>query len=77
MITEKQNHFIDVLESKGLEVILEGNSVIVNDTEGNFTTMEFLEDDYIEFSDRHLRGKEFSLDQVHTLMVTILNKFRI
>ncbi|WFG33989.1 hypothetical protein F10086_67 [Staphylococcus phage vB_SauM_JDF86] len=77
MITEKQNHFIDVLESKGFEVILEGDSVIVNDTEGHFTMMEFLEDDYIEFSDRYLRGKEFSLDQVHTLMVTILNKFRI
>ena len=77
MSTEKQNHLIDVLESKGLEVVLEGNLVFVNDTKGNTTTMEFVEDGYIEFLDSDLRNKTFRLDQEHMLVVAILNKFRL
>ena len=77
MITQEQNHLIDVLESKGFEVVLEGDLVFVNDTKGNTTTMEFVKDGYIEFLDSDLRNKTFRLDQERMLVVAILNKFRL
>lgn len=73
MITEKQNHIINVLENEGLEVDASQEYYIVEDTEGHSVTLDFVEDYYAEILDNDLRKTTVSLDQEHLLLTEVLD----
>lgn len=73
MITEKQNHIINVLENEGLEVDASQEYYIVEDTEGHSVTLDFVEDYYAEILDNDLRKTTVSLDQEHLLLAEVLD----
>lgn len=73
MITEKQNHIIDVLENEGLEVDGSQGYYIVKDTEGHNITIDFVEDYYAEILDNDLRTTTVSLDQEYLLLTEVLD----
>lgn len=73
MITEKQNHIINVLENEGLEVDASQGYYIIQDSEGHSTTLDFVEDYYAEILDNDLRKTTVSLDQEHLLLTEVLD----
>lgn len=73
MITEKQNHIIDVLENEGLEVDGSQGYYVIEDTEGHSITLDFVEDYYAEILDNDLRKTTVSLDQEHLLLTEVLD----
>lgn len=73
MITEKQNHIINVLENEELEVDGSQGYYIVEDSEGHNITLEFVEDYYTEILDNDLRTRTVSLDQEHLLLTEVLD----
>ena len=73
MITEKQNHIINVLENEGLEVDSSQGYYIIGDTEGHSVTLDFVEDYYAEILDNDLRKTTVSLDQEHLLLTEVLD----
>ena len=73
MITEKQNHIINVLENEGLEVDGSQEYYIVQDSEGHNITLEFVEDYYTKILDNDLRTRTVSLDQEHLLLTEVLD----
>lgn len=73
MITEKQNHIINVLENEGLEVDSSQGYYIIEDTEGHSVTLYFVEDYYAEILDNDLRKTTVSLDQEHLLLTEVLD----
>lgn len=73
MITEKQNHIINVLENEGLEVDGSQGYYVIEDTEGHSTTLDFIEDYYAEILDNDLRTITVSLDQEHLLLTEVLD----
>ena len=73
MITEKQNHIINVLENEGLEVDGSQEYYIVQDSEGHSITLDFVEDYYTEVLDNDLRKTVVSLDQEHLLLTEVLD----
>ncbi len=73
MITEKQNHVINVLENEGLEVDGSQGYLIVQDSEGHSTTIDFVEDYYAEILNNDLNTTTVSLDQEHLLLTEVLD----
>lgn len=73
MITEKQNHIINVIENEGLEVDGSEGYYVITDSEGHSITLDFVEDFYVEILDNNLNTETVSLDQEHLIMYTILH----
>lgn len=73
MITEKQNHIINVLENEGLEVDGSQGYYVIEDTEGHSITLDFVENYYVEILDNELKTTTVSLDQEHLILTEVLD----